>query len=138
MGSASEVVVTLTVVGKKVVIPPDDEWVQLYWVKGPDTVRWSFAQAPAAAVRAEVVFPQELPPKYRRIDGFIPGGPFSGTHEEPPSHGSHLKDIVTSGNAKKKGFFVYDVLVYGGDGEVIARADPGGSNDDGPPSSPVP
>ncbi len=138
MDSAGEVVVTLKVVGRKVEISPEDEWVHLYWEKGPDTVRWSFGQAPPEAVRAEVVFPDQLPPKYRRIGGFIPGGPFSGTHELPPSHGSHLKDIVTSGNAKKKGFFVYDILVYDGDGAVIARADPGGSNDDGPPPSPLP
>ncbi len=138
MASAREVVVTLTVVGKKVQIHPDKEWVHLYWENGPDTMRWTFDQAPAEAVRAEVVFPDELPPKYRRIGGFIPGGPFTGTHEQPPSHGARLKDIVTSGNAKKKGFFVYDILVYGGDGKVIAQADPGGSNDDGPPPSPLP
>jgi hypothetical protein len=85
---------------------PDPAWCA--WEKGPDCLRWTF---------------KDLPPQVRSV-----------VIEWKTTVGSHLPDIITSGNLKEKGRFYYSVYCYDKDGKLVASADPGVDNDPNPPS----
>jgi hypothetical protein len=101
---------------------PDPAWCA--WEKGPDCLRWTF---------------KDLPPQVRSVviewktTGV--GKPmFRGHGHAGTTVGSHLPDIITSGNLKEKGRFYYSVYCYDKDGKLVASADPGVDNDPNPPS----
>ena len=116
-----------------------EEWVNCFWDKGPDNIRWVFVKAPAEAEWAEIEFLDEVPPKYaHNVSGFLNRGPFRGMGFRRPSGGTQLQDMVTLGNTKEKGYFCYNIYVYDANGKLLAHADPGGTNDPDRPSTPHP
>ena len=124
-------VVTVTMQNGKLMCAPD--WVHLYWKDGPGDIRWAFDGVPKSAVGAVVEFLTAVPTKYeaplKPPGGFRPRGVHRGLGCDQASAGSHLPDIVTSGNTQEAGYFYYDVKLLDSAGKVIAQADPGGDND---------
>jgi hypothetical protein len=127
-------VVTVTMQNGKLRCAPD--WVHLYWKDGPGDIQWAFDGVPKSAVGAVVEFLTAVPAKYPTPPG-TPGGFRSrGVHRglghAQASAGSHLPDVVTSGNTQEAGYFYYDVKLLDRTGKVIAQADPGGDNQPDP------
>jgi len=127
-------VVTVTMQNGKLTCAPD--WVHLYWKDGPGDIRWVFDGLPKSAVGAVVEFLKAVPAKYPTppgtLGGFRPRGVHRGLGHAQASTGSHLPDIVTTGNTEEAGYFYYDVKLLDGAGKVIAQADPGGGNQPDP------
>jgi hypothetical protein len=125
--------VTVTMQDGKLTCAPD--WVHLYWKDGPGDIRWAFDGVPKNAVGAVVEFLAAVPAKYpappETPGGLRPRGVHRGLGHARASAGSHLPDVVTSGNTQEAGYFYYDVKLLDGAGEVIAQADPGGDNQPG-------
>ncbi|MGD1147315.1 MAG: hypothetical protein ABR961_05160 [Thermoanaerobaculaceae bacterium] len=136
MPTKTHEIVRVTVRDGKLTCTPD--WVHLNWKDGPADIRWAFDGAPTTAVGAVVEFQTAVPAKYPTAPGhpggFRPRGVHRGLGHAKPSAGSHLPDILTSGNTQEAGYFYYDVKLLDGAGKVIAQADPGGDND--PPTGP--
>lgn len=116
------------------VLKCDKDWIHLYWKDGPTDIQWMFKGAPKNAVSAVVEFLPAVPAKYQPPTSgtFRPRGVHQGFGHAPASAGSHLPDIVTSGNTQEVGYFYYAVKLLDGSGSVIAQTDPGGENDPGP------
>lgn len=115
------------------VLKCDKDWVQLYWKVGPTDIRWVFVGMPTEGVSAVVEFLPAVPAKYQPPKGsFRPRGVHQGFGHAPASAGSHLPDIVSSGNTQESGYFYYDVKLLDGNQRVIAQTDPGGGNDPDP------
>lgn len=127
-------IVTVTTQNGKLKCAPD--WVHLYWKDGPTDIRWVFDGVPGTAVGAVVEFLTVVPAKYPAPPGtpgvFRPRGVHRGLGHAQASAGSHLHDIVTTGNTQEAGYFYYDVKLLDSNGIVIMRADPGGDNDPDP------
>ena len=131
MPTKTHEVVTVTVKNGKLKCTPD--WVSLYWEDGPADIRWVFDGAPRNAVSAVVEFHAAVPAKYpaapaRSAGGFRPRGVHRGLGHSNASAGSHLRDIVTTGNTHEVGYFYYDVKLLDSNGTVVMQADPGGDN----------
>ena len=127
-------VVTVTMQNGKLMCAPD--WVHLYWKDGPGDIRWAFDGVPKSAVGAVVEFLTAVPAKYPTPPGtpggFRPRGVHRGLGHAQASAGSHLPDVVTSGNTQEAGYFYYDVKLLDRAGKIIAQADPGGDNEPDP------
>ncbi|MBZ5589907.1 MAG: hypothetical protein LAO05_15230 [Acidobacteriia bacterium] len=136
MPAKTHEIVTVTIENGKLKCTPD--WVHLNWKVGPADIRWVFDGAPGTAVGAVVEFQAVVPAKYPTVPnnpaGFRPRGVHLGLGHAQASAGSHLADIVTTGNTHEAGYFYYDVKLLDGAGKVIAQADPGGDNE--PPPGP--
>jgi hypothetical protein len=108
------------------------DWVHLNWNEGPADIRWVFDGVPGSAAGAVVEFLPEVPAKQTVPPGtpgpFLPRGAHRGLGHAQASAGSHLPDIVTTGNTQEGGHFYYDVKLLDGAGAVVAQADPGGDN----------
>ncbi|HVN31603.1 MAG TPA: hypothetical protein VMT45_06415 [Thermoanaerobaculaceae bacterium] len=128
--------VTVTMKDGKLACTPD--WVHLYWETGPADIRWAFKGVPKKAVGAVVEFHAEVPAKYGttppKPGEFRARGVHRGVGHAPASAGSHLPDIVTTGNTQEAGYFYYDIRLLDASGAIIAQADPGGDNDPTPPN----
>ncbi|MGD1148414.1 MAG: hypothetical protein ABR961_10750 [Thermoanaerobaculaceae bacterium] len=134
MPAKSYVEVRITMQNGKLICTPD--WIQLYWQVGPTDIRWAFVGIPKNAVSAVVEFLPAVPAKYKpRTGTFRPRGVHQGFGHAPASAGSHLPDVVTSGNTQESGYFYYDIKVLDGNQKVIAQTDPGGGNDPDPDHS---
>ena len=128
--------VTVSMKNGKLTCTPD--WVHLNWKDGPADIRWVFDGVPKTAVGAVVEFLAAVPAKHPVPPGtpgpFLPRGAHRGLGHAQASAGSHLPDIVTTGNTQEGGHFYYDVKLLDGAGTVVAQADPGGDNN--PPGGP--
>ena len=127
---------TVTITLDKGKLKCDPDWVHLNWQTGPKDIRWVFGTMPSNAAGAAVEFLTSVPAKYPppTTGTFRPGGVHKGTSHAPASGGSHVHDIVTSGNTNKGGYFYYEVRLLDAAGSVLAVTDPGGDNQPDPPS----
>ncbi len=112
-----EVAVKLS--GKGVRCDPDPA--VLYFRKGPDCVRFTFADLPKEV--ASVVIRWKDPSRPL----------FAGWGTAPSSVGSHLPDIITRGNNQVPGHYEYAVELLDSTGHLVAVADPGMENQGDPP-----
>lgn len=110
-------VVHVTLDGGTVKCDPDPA--HCYWDTGPADVRWVFSGVPGHVRRAVIEWKEKAP--------------FRGHGHAPSSGGSHLADLVTTGNTKEKGHFLYSVLLFDESGAQVGSVDPELHNDPGPP-----
>ena len=116
------------------VVTCDPDGVFLFWVDGPDNIWWDLSGLPATVARATVAFATKVPAKYGSTSpGFQPGGVFAGVKTAVGVGQS--RDLVTTGNNQKKGYFFYDLTLYAANDKELGKTDPGGDNDPTPPSS---
>ena len=125
--------VTVSMQNGKLTCTPD--WVHLNWKDGPADIRWVFDGVPGSATGATVEFLAAVPAKQTVPPGtpgpFLPRGAHRGLGHAQASGGSHLPDIVTTGNTQETGHFCYDVKLLDAGGSVIAHAGPGGDTGSG-------
>lgn len=105
--------------GTKVSCEPDPA--VLYFRKGPDCVRFTFADMPKEV--ASVVIRWKDPSRPL----------FAGWGTAPSSVGAHLPDIITRGNNQTPGRYPYTVELLDAKGQVVAEADPNMENQGDPP-----
>lgn len=110
--------VKVKVVGDKVVCDPDP--VECYFLTGPDNIRWTFKNLPKKV--ASVVIEWKGHNMHR------------GMGHAASTVGSHLQDIITSGNTCVVGRFFYNIYCLDAKGNEIAYADPESGNSGQPPN----
>ncbi|OYW04335.1 MAG: hypothetical protein B7X11_03065 [Acidobacteria bacterium 37-65-4] len=116
MSSKGHAEVKVRIVGDQVVCDPDP--VKCNWLHGPDNIRWTFKDLPANV--ASVVIEWKTLPMHR------------GMGHAPSTVGSHLSDMVTSGNVRVGGQYWYHVYCLDAKGALVAYADPLGQNEPPP------
>jgi hypothetical protein len=130
MSNRSFALIKVTVAGGVATCDPD--WVRLFWEDGPTDIRWEFHGVPSEVTEAVVEFHDVEPPKHAGTHahrgGFRPRGVHRGGGHAGTAGGSHLPDIVSSGNTMQEGYFTYDLKLFDKSGKLVAEADPGGDN----------